>query len=406
MRPSVNAAAVAALMALSCSEPAATETFFALVAAGADGTVAVEGVELDVAGATLRIYDEDTSVQLVDGDDLAARVGPGRLVWLRGERRGATARIADVFARAVVIGPVAGRSDAAVAVGGVEVGLAPDTRILDASGAAIAKEDLPGGARVLVSGWAEGLGRVRATAIRVRPGTPAIRVRGWSLGAPVDGRFAFALLQEGAPVLQVDASAIVPAPHVPASALVRVEGDGIAQGTLAASAVAVEAQALPMTGDVAVLDGLVTAVEDDRIVMGDHRIRRTGETRYEGVPAGGSEAAALVPRARLLVQGTMAGEHLVAERIRFVDLTRLSGRVQPGSFHLGQPSTSGSFAVGGKLVVLDPLTEIRDSSGAPLTLLELAERHGLEPLGVPVVLHGSLEQDGTLRAYRVDQAEG
>jgi hypothetical protein len=408
MKTLLTVAGALSAACLSCSSGggAAERSAFVSATVGPDGALTVDGRAFRATGAVLRLLDDGASVTLASEAEAKDHLRPGMVVVVKGRLApdGRSGTADEILYRAVLRGPLAGRGESLLAVGAADVAIDAATVVLDASGARTAYDALPAGGRVEVSGWPETGTRVRATLVRALPGEPALALRGWSLAAPVDGRFAFSFLQGGAQAVVVDAGAA--AAPVPANALVRVGGGSIAAGVLDATSVRVEAQLLPLPEDRAVVDGVVTEGDLASFAVGEHRVRTTAATAYDGVPSGSTAAAGFARGVRLVAEGSFDGQDVVAERVRFVGVDRRAGRIVPGSFAIANPATSASFEVGGAVVVVDGGTRLADRDGAPLTIRQLAELHAAQPEGLPVAIHGDARADGAMQAHRVDVTDG
>jgi len=121
--------------------------------------------------------------------------------------------------------------------------------------------------------------------------------------------------------------------------------------------------------------------------------------------AGSSAEALFAPGVRLFADGARQGGDIVAERVWFVEVLRLAGRITPGSFHILNPAVAGSFTLGGTIVVVDAGARIA-AGGAPITLLQLRELHSAQAAGLPVAVHGYQRADGAVQAQRVDVTAG
>lgn len=404
--PGVLLLTLALVVATGCgssSDPAAPHTFVHATV-DATGGLAVGGVPFGTRGAVLRYLDDGRNVMVGDVP-AAVTFLAGTVVAVRGaidrDRSGAAE---EVLVRSVLRGPLQGRGEAALAVAGADVVLDSRTLVLDGNEARSSIEALPGGAPLEVHGFPERGARVRATLVRVLPTPAPILVHGWTLGVPEGGSFDLSLVRGGAPILRVDAAAAAPATPVPANALVRVTASGVAAGAppvLIATSVAVVAQLLPIGEDRALVEGLVGGGSPDEFALGDHRVRATAATAYEGVPPGISAEALLTPGVRLVAEGARDRGVVVAERIRFVDVLRLAGRIDPGSLAISNPGGVASFTVGGEIVVADATTRAT-SAGAELTLTQLVQLHAAEAAGLPVALLAYRRADGAIQAQRID----
>lgn len=412
MRTSFAAAALTAvLFAAGCgsSDDPPPTTVFVQATVDELGSLRVNGVPFRTRGAVVRYVDDGTTLTLGD-----AATGlpflPGTVVAVRGalaaDRRSGTAE--EVIVRSVLRAPLQGRGESSLAVAGADVLVDSRTTILGASDAPTTLAALPAGERVEVHGWAEAGNRVRATLVRVLPGTPSIAVNGWSLAAPVNGEFDLSLLLGGAPILRVDASAASVSLPLPANALVRVGGSGITAGgppRLAATSVNVVAQLLPIGEDRVVVEGLVLSGGAAEFTVGDLRARTSADTIYDGVPAGAVGAALIGPGVRLVAEGVRDGGTVLAERVRFVDVVRLAGRIDPGSLAISNPASAVSFTIGGEIAVADASTSVT-SGDTSLTLQQLVELHAAEPAGLAIALVGYRRADDALQAQRIELTGG
>ncbi|HET7753191.1 MAG TPA: DUF5666 domain-containing protein [Anaeromyxobacteraceae bacterium] len=409
--PSAAPALAAALLLASCGSgngDSAQPLTFVHGAVDATGTLTVNGTAFDTRGAVVRYLDDGRTLTAADAPSGLPFVA-GTVVAVRGaiahDRRTGVAD--EVMVRSVLRGPLQGRAESSIAVAGADVLLDSRTAILGEAGAPASIESLPAGARVEVHGWPESGTRVRATLVRALPGDPLVAVHGWTLAAPVSGAFDLSLVPGGAPVLRVDAASATTSPTVPANALVRVGGSGIAAGAppvLAATSVDVLAQLLPVGEDRAVVEGVVSSGALASFTVGDHLVRTTTATIFDGVPQGSSADAVFAPGVRLVVEGARQGRELAAERVRFVDVQRHAGRIAPGSFHLLNPAAAGSFTLGGEIVVVEDFATRITATGAAITLRQLFELHSAEAAGLPIVAHGYRRADGAVRTHRIDVA--
>lgn len=407
---SMLAAGALALLAVGCggSGDPRRQSAFVLGTVGAAEVLTVNGTAFRTRGAVLRLLDDGTAVTLASEVEARTILREGMVVAVKGATAGGAGTAAEILYRAVLRGPLVGRGESLLAVAGADVAIDASTVVLGADGAPTTLDALPAGGRVEVSGWPEDGTRVRATLVRALAGDPPVVVRGWSLGVPAGGTFDLSLVPRGAPLLAIGASG-ASGPPVPADALVCVDGTAIAAGAppvLAATAVRVEAQLLPQPGDAAAVEGVVTGSSADELVLGEHRVRSTAATVFEGMPAGSTAAVAVGPGTRLVAVGVVEGPRLVADRIRLVALHRVAGRIVPGSLSIGQPATYAAVVVAGTDVVIDARTRALGPAGEPLTILELAALHSAEPAGLPVVVHGYERQDGVVLAHRVDVTGG
>jgi hypothetical protein len=412
MKTHLSAPAIAALLlTLACGgsndgRPAVST--FAHATVDVTGTLTVNGTVYGTRGAVVRYLDDGRVLNLGDGfSGLAFPAGAVVVVRGRLEEGGRTGIAEEVLVRSVLRGPLQGRGESVLAVAGADVLLDAGTVLLDADGGPASIDSLPAGARVEVHGWPESGTRVRATRVSVVPGEPAVSVHGWTLAAPSSGVFDLSLVSGGAPLLRVDAASVSGAP-TPANALVRVAGTGITAGApplLAATGVNVVAQLLPVGEARAVLEGLIAGGSLPDFRLGEHRVRTTGATQYDGVPADSTPETLALPGVRLVAEGPLEGGALVAERVRFVNALRLDGRIDPGSFAITNPAAAGSFTLAGSIVVVDASTRIT-SGGAELTLRELVELHGLEAAGLPVSVIGYRRADAAVQAQLVTVSSG
>lgn len=407
MKTHLAASTIAALllsMACGSSGGRSQASTFAHATVDTSGTLTVNGTVYDTRGAVVRYLDDGQVLNL--GDGFAGLAFPaGEVVVVRGrvDEGGRRGDAEEVLVRSVLRGPLQGRGESSLAVAGADVLVDAGTVLLGADGGPASIETLPAGARVEVHGWPVSGTRVHATQVRVLPGEPAVSVHGWTLSAPSSGVFDVSLVSGGAPLLRVDASSVSGASSTPADALVRVVGSGITAGApplFTATGVSVVAQLLPIGEERAVLEGLIAggALPDFR--LGEHRVRTTSGTRYEGLPQGSTPEALAIPGVRLVAEGPLQRGELVAERVRFVDALRLAGRIDPGSFAITNPASAASFTLAGSIVVVDGSTRIT-SGGAELTLRDLVELHGVEAAGLPVSVIGYPRADAAVQALLV-----
>jgi hypothetical protein len=389
----------------SSGDPALPPTFVHATADGS-GTLAVNGTVFDTRGAVVRYLDDATTLTLGDS---AGEFVAGSVVAVRGtvtgDRRSGTAD--EVVVRSVLRGPLQGRGESLLAVAGADVAIDSRTVVLDAGAAPATIEALPAGAPLEVHGFPESGTRLRATLVRVLAGSAPILVHGWTLGAPVGGTFDVSLVQGGAPLLRVDATGATTSAALPPNALVRIAGSAVAAGgppVLTATSVDVVAQILPLGEERAIVEGLVGGGDSGAgFALGEHRVRTTASTTYEGVPAGASAAALVSPGVRLVAEGGLDRGVVVAERVRFVDALRVAGRIDPGSFAIANPAVAASFTIGGELVVADATTRAT-SAGAAITLRQLLDLHSAQAAGLPVTVHGYERADGAVQAQRIEVA--
>ena len=404
------AAALLTLFALTISacddsgEPAPS-SYFVQGTQSVLGSLTVNDIPFRIGSATVRYLDDGQTI--APGEAPAELVFyPGSVIAVRGTVSGDRSQgsAEEVLLRSVLRGPLQGRGESSIAVAGADVLLDARTAVIDANGAPTTIAGIAAGQRVEVHGFPEDGTRIRATLVRALNGTPAVSVRGWSRGIPIAGAFELSLTQGGGALLLVQ-TATLPPGGVPADALVSVGGDAVAAGahpTLTASRVAVEAQILPRPGDRVLVEGIVLAGDQQQFVLGEHLVRTSSVTAYEGIPVGGNLASSIAKGTRLVVEGPFLDGVVIAQRVKVLDLTRLAGRIQPGSFAIGNPATFGVFTLSGSTVSLDASTRIVGPTGAPLTIVQLASLHSADLAGLPVVVHGYARADGGVQAQRID----
>jgi hypothetical protein len=366
--------------------PSQGETFAAGAVQSTQGGLTVNGITFATAGARLTSDDTPAPVTLAGEDHVRSHVREGMIVRVRGTRDDdARGRASEIELHDLLEGQIDDRGPGRVRVSGVDVSIDDSTVVEDHGGRRIGSDDLSSGERVEISGHPDDRGGIRATSVRRSGDATELEreVRAWVVavsGGVIDLSFA----RGGPPALQVDVSAISPAPRVAVGDLVEVKTRGAASpaGVWPATELHREDDLRAGAGVRAQIEGIVSAASATGLTVAGQPV-----VYAPGVAFVGGTIDDVVPGVKVEAEGAIGDDGvLVASRVKLRPSVRIDANVA------SVDAAASTLGLLGLTVHVTPSTDVRD-------VASLASI----PAGARVEVRGTPRRDGTgVDATRVE----
>ena len=343
------------------------------------GSMAVNGVEFRVAGATLHLRDDNIDKVLQNEAEIQNNLEKGMVVTVKGrlDNNGLTGAATEIEFRDALIGRIDDKGADFIKVMGQTIVL-NDNAKLQLAGLAINDN-------VRISGLADDRGGLRATHLKRLDNVAEFEVKGFVSGF-TGGTTMTLLLSPTAPTgLSINlAGAVLPAEGIKDGDFVEVKSaTSPADGVITATRIKLEDELKAAENENAEFEGFVANLSGSSFMIGATQVTFNTNTRFiSGV------AADLANGAKVEAEGLIVNGILMAKKIAFKDNLRISALVTAV-----EPSGS-NLTILGKNVTLPSMLDIRESGNilAPAALV-----------GRFVDLRGRLGADGVgITATRID----